>query len=133
MSREKYPKDAGFADGVTVHHRDELDRIQLELREHRGVSVMVYDQTCASEKRRRRKKNTAEKTHFPDPARRVVINELVCEGCGDCNLQVELPVGRAARDRVRPQAQDQSVELQQGLLVPEGVLPELCHASKAGS
>ncbi|HVE89418.1 MAG TPA: DUF6537 domain-containing protein, partial [Burkholderiaceae bacterium] len=46
-----------------------------------------YDQTCASEKRRRRKKNTAEKTHFPDPARRVVINELVCEGCGDCNLQ----------------------------------------------
>ncbi len=52
-----------------------------------GVSVMVYDQTCASEKRRRRKKNTAEKTYFPDPARRVVINELVCEGCGDCNLK----------------------------------------------
>ena len=84
---EKYPKEAGFADGVTVHHRDELDRIQLELREHAGVSVMVYDQTCASEKRRKRKRNTAEKTYFPDPARRVVINELVCEGCGDCNLK----------------------------------------------
>ena len=83
----KYPKDAGFAQGVTVHHRDELDQIQLELREHPGVSVMVYDQTCASEKRRKRKKNTAEKTYFPDPARRVVINELVCEGCGDCNLK----------------------------------------------
>ena len=60
----KYPKDAGFAQGVTVHHRDELDQIQLELREHPGVSVMVYDQTCASEKRRKRKKNTAEKTRL---------------------------------------------------------------------
>jgi indolepyruvate ferredoxin oxidoreductase len=75
-----------LAPGVTVHHRDELDSIQRELREYAGVSVLVYDQTCASEKRRRRKKNTAEKTAFPDPARRVVINDLVCEGCGDCSL-----------------------------------------------
>jgi indolepyruvate ferredoxin oxidoreductase len=71
-----------LAPGVTVHHRDELDRIQRELREYPNVSVLVYDQTCASEKRRRRKRN-----EFPDPARRVVINELVCEGCGDCNVQ----------------------------------------------
>jgi indolepyruvate ferredoxin oxidoreductase len=71
-----------LAPGVTVHHRDELDRVQRELREYRGVSVLVYDQTCASEKRRRRKRN-----EYPDPARRVVINELVCEGCGDCNVQ----------------------------------------------
>jgi indolepyruvate ferredoxin oxidoreductase len=49
--------------------------------------VLIYDQTCASEKRRRRKKNTAEKTVFPDPARRVVINDLVCEGCGDCSVK----------------------------------------------
>ena len=76
-----------LAAGVTVHHRDELEKIQLELREFPGVSVLIYDQTCASEKRRRRKKNTAEKTVFPDPARRVVINDLVCEGCGDCSVQ----------------------------------------------
>ncbi len=76
-----------LAPGVTVHHRDELDRIQRELREYPGVSVLVYDQTCASEKRRRRKKNSAERTVFPDPARRVVINELVCEGCGDCSVK----------------------------------------------
>src|SRR5882762_9997552 len=71
-----------LAPGVTVHHRDELDRIQRELREYPDVSVLVYDQTCASEKRRRRKRN-----QYPDPPRRVVINELVCEGCGDCSTQ----------------------------------------------
>jgi indolepyruvate ferredoxin oxidoreductase len=76
-----------LAPGVSVHHRDELERVQLDLREYPGVSVLIYDQTCASEKRRRRKKNTPEKTAFPDPARRVVINELVCEGCGDCSAQ----------------------------------------------
>jgi indolepyruvate ferredoxin oxidoreductase len=76
-----------LAPGVTVHHRDELDRIQRELREYPGVSVLIYDQTCASEKRRRRKQNKPDKIVFPDPARRVVINEAVCEGCGDCSVQ----------------------------------------------
>ncbi|MCU0765680.1 MAG: indolepyruvate ferredoxin oxidoreductase family protein, partial [Burkholderiaceae bacterium] len=76
-----------LAPGVTVHHRDQLDRVQRELREYRGVSVLVYDQTCASEKRRRRKQNRPDKVAFPDPPRRVVINELVCEGCGDCSAQ----------------------------------------------
>jgi indolepyruvate ferredoxin oxidoreductase len=76
-----------LAGGVTVHHRDELDRIQRELREYPGVSVLVYDQTCASEKRRRRKQNKPDKIVFPDPPRRTVINELVCEGCGDCGVQ----------------------------------------------
>ncbi len=76
-----------LAPGVTVHHRDELDRIQRELRDYPGVSVLVYDQTCASEKRRRRKQNRPDKVVFPDPPRRVVINELVCEGCGDCSVQ----------------------------------------------
>jgi indolepyruvate ferredoxin oxidoreductase len=68
--------------GVPVRHRDELDAVQRDLREYRGVSVLVYDQTCAAEKRRRRKRGT-----FPDPQKRAFINELVCEGCGDCGVK----------------------------------------------
>ncbi|THF61354.1 indolepyruvate ferredoxin oxidoreductase family protein [Pseudothauera rhizosphaerae] len=78
------PRAWGPADlphGVPVRHRDELDRVQRELRETEGVSALIYDQTCAAEKRRRRKRGT-----FPDPARRVFINEAVCEGCGDCGV-----------------------------------------------
>ena len=71
-----------LAEGVTVHHRDELDRIQREMREIKGCTVIIYDQTCATEKRRRRKRGT-----MVDPAVRVVINDLVCEGCGDCGVQ----------------------------------------------
>ncbi|HUN94176.1 MAG TPA: indolepyruvate ferredoxin oxidoreductase family protein [Burkholderiaceae bacterium] len=84
---QKYPSDVDFAPGVTVRHRDDLEAVQRELREYRGVSVLLYDQTCASEKRRRRKKNTKDKIVFPDPPRRTVINDLVCEGCGDCGVQ----------------------------------------------
>ncbi|MDE2457062.1 MAG: indolepyruvate ferredoxin oxidoreductase family protein, partial [Burkholderiales bacterium] len=73
---------AALEAGVTVHHRDELDRIQRELREIPGTTVILYDQTCATEKRRRRKRG-----RLVDPAKRVVINELVCEGCGDCSVQ----------------------------------------------
>ncbi|MDQ3059016.1 MAG: indolepyruvate ferredoxin oxidoreductase family protein [Pseudomonadota bacterium] len=68
--------------GVEVFHRDELDRLQREFRELKGTTVIIYDQTCATEKRRRRKRGT-----LADPAKRVVINELVCEGCGDCSVQ----------------------------------------------
>jgi indolepyruvate ferredoxin oxidoreductase len=71
-----------WAPGVTVRHRDELDAVQRELRALPGVSALIYDQTCASEKRRRRKRN-----EFPDPAKRAVINEMVCEGCGDCSAK----------------------------------------------
>ena len=78
----KYPLDAGLPHGVRIHHRDELDSVQRRLRGIEGVTVLIYDQTCAAEKRRRRKKGT-----FPDPDRRVVINERVCEGCGDCGQQ----------------------------------------------
>ncbi len=67
---------------VKVRHRRELDAVQRELREIKGVTVLVYDQTCAAEKRRRRKKN-----EFPDPAKRMFINSAVCEGCGDCGIQ----------------------------------------------
>jgi indolepyruvate ferredoxin oxidoreductase len=79
---EKYPDDYPWAEGVTVRHRAELMDVQRELREKTGVSAMIYDQTCASEKRRRRKKGA-----YPDPAKRAVINEAVCEGCGDCSKQ----------------------------------------------
>ncbi|TAH52363.1 MAG: indolepyruvate ferredoxin oxidoreductase family protein [Betaproteobacteria bacterium] len=67
---------------VPMRHRDELDAIQRELRESGGVTALIYDQTCAAEKRRRRKRGT-----YPDPARRVFINEAVCEGCGDCGVK----------------------------------------------
>jgi indolepyruvate ferredoxin oxidoreductase len=79
---QKYPHGTNWAPGVTIRHRDELDQVQRELREMPGVSALIYDQTCASEKRRRRKKN-----EFPDPAVRAVINEMVCEGCGDCSAK----------------------------------------------
>ncbi len=79
---EKYPLGAGFAAGVDVRHRDDLDAIQRELRDTPGLTVLIYDQTCAAEKRRRRKRG-----QFPDPPKRVFINELVCEGCGDCSEQ----------------------------------------------
>src|SRR5690554_382518 len=66
---------------TTLFRSDELDDVQRELREIEGTTVLIYDQTCAAEKRRRRKRGLME-----DPPRRVVINELVCEGCGDCGL-----------------------------------------------
>ena len=78
---EKY-NGVALAEGVLVHHRDELDTIQRELRDIKGCTVIIYDQTCATEKRRRRKRGT-----MVDPAVRVMINELVCEGCGDCGVQ----------------------------------------------
>ena len=68
--------------GVAVEHRDDLDRLQRELREVKGTTIIVYDQTCATEKRRRRKRGRLQ-----DPERYVVINDLVCEGCGDCSEQ----------------------------------------------
>lgn len=79
---DKYPTRATFAPGVTFHHRRELDAVQRELREVKGVSVILYDQTCATEKRRRRKRGK-----MVDPAKRAFINPAVCEGCGDCSVK----------------------------------------------
>ncbi|MGA7806765.1 indolepyruvate ferredoxin oxidoreductase family protein [Bradyrhizobium sp.] len=77
----KYPPGDYFPQGATVHHRRELDQLQRELREIKGLTVLIYDQTCAAEKRRRRKRGL-----YPDPPKRVFINDLVCEGCGDCSV-----------------------------------------------
>ncbi|HEX4557351.1 MAG TPA: indolepyruvate ferredoxin oxidoreductase family protein, partial [Xanthobacteraceae bacterium] len=79
---KKYPSGTKWPDGLTVHHRDDIDAVQEELAQIPGCTVLIYDQTCAAEKRRRRKRG-----EFPDPDRRVIINELVCEGCGDCGVQ----------------------------------------------
>jgi indolepyruvate ferredoxin oxidoreductase len=96
----KYPKHAGFPAGVVIRHRDDLDAVQRELRDIEGLTVLIYDQTCAAEKRRRRKRGK-----FPDPPERVFINDAVCEGCGDCSdksnciavLPVETELGRKRR------------------------------------
>ena len=96
---EKYD-GAALAEGVTVYHRRELDHIQRELREMPGCTILIYDQTCATEKRRRRKRGL-----MPQATKTVVINELVCEGCGDCSVKsnclsvepVETEFGRKRR------------------------------------
>ncbi len=97
---DKYLGQEPFAAHVSIHHRDALDEVQRDLREVEGVSAIVYDQTCAAEKRRRRKRDPK-----PRVERRVIINELVCEGCGDCSKKsnclsvtpVETEFGRKRR------------------------------------
>ena len=94
---EKYHDKLDWAPQVEIFHRRELERIQIEMREISGVTAIIYDQTCAAEKRRRRKRGL-----YPDPARRAFINDVVCEGCGDCNSSsncvavrpLDTPLGR---------------------------------------
>jgi indolepyruvate ferredoxin oxidoreductase len=78
----KYRAGRDFDPAVTIHHRDDMDSLQREMRTVKGASVLIYDQTCAAEKRRRRKRG-----QMVDPPRRPFINEAVCEGCGDCGVQ----------------------------------------------
>ncbi len=79
---EKITETGGYPSDVEIHHRDDLDAVQRDLRDIEGVTALIYEQTCAAEKRRRRKKG-----EYPDPPRRIFINDLVCEGCGDCSKQ----------------------------------------------
>ena len=78
---DKYRIGTNWAPGVTIHHRDDLDSVQKTLRTTPGCTVLIYDQTCAAEKRRRRKRGL-----YPDPPKRAFINDLVCEACGDCSV-----------------------------------------------
>lgn len=81
-SPDNYGEHSGLGANVSVYHRDVYETVQRELREVKGVTVIVYEQTCAAEKRRRRKRGK-----FPNPAKRMFINSDVCEGCGDCSVQ----------------------------------------------
>jgi indolepyruvate ferredoxin oxidoreductase len=80
--RWRYTSKTQWPAGMAIHEREDLDAVQRELAEIQGCTVLIYDQTCAAEKRRRRKRG-----QYPDPDKRVIINELVCEGCGDCGVQ----------------------------------------------
>ncbi len=79
---KKWRKGVKRVRGLGLHHRDEMEDVQKDLRDTDGVTAIIYEQTCATEKRRRRKRN-----EFPDPPKRVFINERVCEGCGDCSVK----------------------------------------------
>lgn len=80
---ERYDGDAALRGKVQgIEHRDDLEALQLKLRDTPGVSVIIYDQMCATEKRRLRKRGK-----MVDPEKRLFINELVCEGCGDCSVK----------------------------------------------
>ena len=101
---EKYDSSISWPPYTKIHHRSELGPVQEELRKIKGVTVMIYDQTCASEKRRRRKRGT-----FPDPDKRIVINEQVCEGCGDCGVKSNcVAVGAVETEFGRKRQIDQS-------------------------
>ena len=78
----KYPAGTDWPAGVALRPRDDLIAVEKELSAVSGATVLIYDQTCAAEKRRRRKRG-----EYPDPDKRVLINELVCEGCGDCGVK----------------------------------------------
>ncbi len=96
--------------------------MQRELRDTAGCTVLIYDQTCAAEKRRRRKRGK-----FPDPAKRVVINELVCEGCGDCGVKSNcVSVAPVETEFGRKRTIDQS-SCNKDYLLRQGLLPELRH------
>jgi indolepyruvate ferredoxin oxidoreductase len=97
---DRLPAVGDLPPGVTRHTREELDAVQRSLRDYEGTSVLIYDQVCATEKRRRRKRGS-----MAQPTRHVMINEAVCENCGDCSTQsgciaiepVETPLGRKRR------------------------------------
>ena len=122
---EKYAANVGLAPGIDVHHRDKLDEVQRELREIAGTTILIYDQTCATEKRRRRKRGA-----YPDPAKRVVINEAVCEGCGDCSVKSNCLSVEPLDTEFGTKRQINQSTCNKDLLVRERLLPELRHGRR---
>ncbi|MDE8654002.1 indolepyruvate ferredoxin oxidoreductase family protein [Novosphingobium album (ex Liu et al. 2023)] len=119
--------DSPLPSGVRVRHRDELDAVQRELREVNGTSGIVYEQTCANEKRRRRKKG-----QYPDPDKRLFINTAVCEGCGDCSVQSNcLSVTPVETEFGRKRAIDQST-CNKDYSCIKGFCPSFVEVSGAG-
>ena len=101
---DKYDSTVSWPFGTTIHHRSELNAVQQELAATEGLTAMIYDQTCATEKRRRRKRGM-----FPDPDMRIVVNEQVCEGCGDCGVKSNcVAVGAVETEYGRKRQIDQS-------------------------
>ena len=99
--------------------------MQKHLREIEGCTAIIYDQTCATEKRRRRKRGT-----MVDPDKRVIINPLVCEGCGDCSVQSNcISIEPLETEFGRKRQINQSI-LQQGLFLREGLLPVFRHRGR---
>ena len=122
---EAYPA-ADIAPGTKTAHRDELDAVMKTLRQVKGASAIVFVQTCAAEKRRRRKRGTLEDPATPRPDQSRGLRRL-----RRLFGAVELHFGRAAGDRAGAQAHHQPVELQQGLFLPQGLLSVLCHRRTA--
>ena len=111
--------------GVSLRHRDTMDETQREFREFKGVSVILYDQPCATERRRLRKRGK-----WADPANRTFINAASLRRLRRLRTRLQLHGDRAAGNGVRAQAAHQPVELQQGFLLHRRLLPELRHRSR---
>jgi indolepyruvate ferredoxin oxidoreductase len=118
---DKYPSGY-FASDIEVHDRDDLDAVQRKLRETPGCTVLLYDQTCAAEKRRRRKRGK-----FPVPLRRVVINELVCEAAATAGSSRTACRSRRSRPSTAGKRTIDQSSCNKDFSVREGLLPELRH------